>query len=97
MPNLKPSAKPVAFRSLVRKHSHRVNEVLQLWGDFPECETRTADASDWLHVLMERMTELCEHCRMDECDPEVSRALRNSLSHIVATCEAWDKRLIAED
>ena len=85
-----------ALSELVNEQRKHVIEVLQLWGDFPDCDERLAVSCDWTHVLMERMATLLEHCRLDESELEVIRDIRRDLAHLVATCEEWDKKLMGE-
>lgn len=87
------------LRELIAEHLKRngVIESLQSGGGMPEVDERNACSQDWTAVLATELADLMEQLRYDESDPLVNAAIRKDLAAIIATCEAWDKQLTAED
>lgn len=81
--------KPLPFRALMTKEQNSVHERLQLFGDFPECTPQHCCQLDWLHVLMIAVADAAEYARLDECDPQILKALKRQLAITAAACEMW--------
>jgi len=82
-----------AFRKLVESQRSTVDEVLQCFGDMPQITRNYSCDMDWLHVLQTHQTDLIEASRMVEGDYGRIAKMRRKLACIVATCEAWERRL----
>jgi hypothetical protein len=85
-------AKPKNFRAQVAESSSTVDEILQLWGDFPDCNRQCACELDWLHLLYERMATISEYSRLGD-DDQQTKVLITALARLVAAAEAWAKQL----
>jgi hypothetical protein len=86
----------LTLKGVVECQRKNVVEALQLYGDFPQLNAKTACSQDWQHVLTMRMVDLFEQLRFDESDPEVFRAIERELANIIATCEEWHAALSAQ-
>lgn len=81
------------FQKLVQEQRNAVAEKLQMGGDFPQCEAKSATDQDWQHILAETQAEIFEQCRFDVSDPPVNRGLKRRLAILAAICEAWHDEL----
>ena len=87
---------PFSFRALMTKERGRVLEALQLWGALPGVDWEHNCPQDWQHILVDRLGDIFEQARLDDCDPLVIKALIRQLATLASICEQWAERLEAE-
>lgn len=92
----KPAPPLPALAELVKERRNSVHEVLQLWGDFPDCGPGHTCHADWTHVLLTQITDIVEQTRLDASDPVVGKVIRKHLASLIAACEMWDEELTAK-
>lgn len=61
------------FRKLVEFQRSSVDEVLQLYGDLPDCSRQAAIELDWIHCLHTGVNDVLEDVRNTNPDDEAFR------------------------
>lgn len=89
-----------SFQKRMAASESQVHEVLQLWGDFPDCAPAHSCEMDWLHALLSNLNDAAEQARLidspEHDESQTVHALRRKLAAIAKTCEMWDAKLAKE-